>query len=100
VCTESEREAAPVSVAEYVTALADSPLGLAGAVAGVGTEAAGGTAADGWGPLAVVVKESRGAQIGTFVGGIEVNLGQEARGQRGSGFEGCIGFGVVEGHSR
>jgi hypothetical protein len=100
VCTE--REAAPVPAAENATGLADSPLDLVGAVAGVGIEAAGGTAADGQGPLAVVVRVSRGAQIevqiGTFVGGIEVHLGQGRLGQRGSGFEGGIGF-VAEGHS-
>lgn len=100
MCTE--REAAPEPVAENVTGLAGSPLALVGAVAGVGMAEVGGMTADEWGPLAVAVRASRGAQmvvqIGSFVGGIEVHLGPGGQGQRGSGFEGNIEFGVVVGH--
>lgn len=104
-CTE--REVTPVPLAENAAGFAGSHPTLAGpgarAQAGFGIEAAGGMVADGWGPLAVAAGGSReaqmGAQIGTFEGGIEVHLGPGGLGERGSGFEAGIGFGVVAGHS-
>lgn len=97
----TEREVAPVPVAEDVIGFAGSPPTLAGP--GLQIEAAGGMASDGRDPLAVAVRGSRGAQTGSqidsFEEGIEAYLGPGGQGERGFGFEVGIGFGVVEGHS-
>lgn len=66
-CTENE-VVVPVPQAENAAGFAGSHLTLAGpgarTRAGVGIEVAGDMSADGWGPLAVAVKGSRGAQMG------------------------------------
>lgn len=96
----TERELALVTVSEDVMGFAGSPLALAGDGAEVGV--AGGMAADWWGPLTAAVRGSRGVQMGvqieTFVGCIGVHLWAGGWGERGSGFEGGIGFGAVAGH--
>jgi hypothetical protein len=97
----TEREMAPVPVAEDVVGFAGSPPTLAGA--GLEIEAAGGMAADGQDPLAVAVRGSRGAQTGSqidsFEEGIEAYLVPGGRGERDFGSEAGIGLGAVEGHS-